>query len=117
MTRPNNSKNKVYNIIVSNPIVFWGVFLLCISQELLSMLVPFMIFIIIFDSGVECGSGLCVDILFKVVMIQSIYFILSMIVEMTLVQFYYPRCYYPVDYMTNGECWLRFFPKIPSPFK
>ena len=111
MTRPNTSKNQVYNIIISNPIVIWALTLLCCYQETRVLIATVVICSIIIDSGLETGCGLILDILWKVFMMHSIYYLASIMVEMILIQFYYPRCYYPGDYITNAECWLRSFPR------
>ena len=112
MSRPNASKNQVYNFIISNPIVIWALVMLCSYQEMRGVIATVVICSIIIDSGIDAGCGLILDILWKVFMIHSIYYFLSMIVELILIQFYYPRCYYPGDYLTNAECWLRSFPRI-----
>ena len=111
MTRPNTQKNQVYTCIISNPIVIWALALLCSYQEMRGLIATVVICSIIIDSGIETGSGLILDIFWKIFMMHSIYVLVRIIIEMILIQFYYPRCYYPGDYLTNAECWLRSFPR------
>ena len=110
MTRQYNSKNNIYKFI-NNPIIIWIIVLLCCSNQFRGMIATLLICSIIIDSGFENGIRLVLDILWKIFLVQSIYFFFSLIIEMTLLQFYYTRCYYPEDYLTNAECWLRSFPK------